>query len=708
MDHLLWHHLAERLDEAARILTSEDFDVDSWKRIADELRGVDQDVLRRWVGELPDRASTAYVKAHLADTDAEKCTAWERFFTLHPHRDPFDLLAYARSLTACGRHEAAATQLRTALTKSVSYPFFARAEKLIRRVARAQTTNVRTCRIAVLGSSTTSLLTPVLEALLFREGVNAQMYEGLHGAIQQECLDPNSGLARFRPDLVFIVMHWRDLHLEPVTAAETEVIERIASDHKNLWNQLSVSFGCHVVQHAYDFPAEEAYGYLAVHLPGGRMRMIENINMRLRDQAPPWVSILDVPAVQRRVGGRWADAMSWFSFRQHPATECLPELAEAQMAHIRAVLGLTRKVLVTDLDNTLWNGVIGEDGLDGIRVGPGTPAGEAHQRLQQYLLELKNRGILLAVCSKNNPEDARLAFEQHPNMVLRLEDFAAFRANWDDKATNLRAIARDLSLGLDSFVFLDDNAVEREWVRSQLPEVAIVELGPSVFHYVRDLDRTGYFHALSLSPEDLQRAEQYRTEVQRASIRASAASLDDFLLQLQLEAFVEPVVDRNVARVTQLVNKTNQFNLTTRRYTEAQVRAKAADSAGWTGAFHMSDRMGSYGLIGALFCVPGAEANEWEIDTWLMSCRSLGRQMEKFMFDRLVDAAIHRGIARLIGVYRPTAKNVLVKDHFDQLGFTRTAECADEVRYEWVVPEVHTPTVVHVRNVCTRVEAVGY
>jgi FkbH-like protein len=713
-DRVLSHTLRrlepnERLAAATEILTSQPFDVDVCHLVAAELKGIGDEVLRSWMELLPEHPATAFVKAQLAVDHMEICAAWDRFLLLHPRRDPFDLLAYARALAGCGQYERAATQLRVAMSQPVRYSFFARAEKLITKLASAGISTTRACRIAVLGSSTTSLLAPLLGALCLRDRIKAEIYQGLYGAIQQEALDPNSGLARFRPDIVLVVMHWHDLSLEAVTAHEGDVLDRVTDEHRALWKTLSDAFGCHVVQHAYDFPAEEPYGYLAGVLPGGRTRLIEKINTRLREEAPMFVSVLDTPAVQRHVGSdRWEDAMAWSSFRQHPAADALPELAEAQMAHIRAVLGLTRKVLVTDLDNTLWKGVIGEDGLNGIGIGPGTPAGEAHQRLQAYLLDLKRRGILLTVCSKNNPADARLPFEQHPNMLLRMEDFAAFRANWDDKVTNLQAIARDLSLGLDSFVFLDDNPLEREWVRSQLPQVAVIELGSSVFHYVRDLDRGRYFHALSLSAEDLQRAEQYRTEVQRDNLRASAASLDEFLSQLQLQAFVEPVTENNLARVIQLVNKTNQFNVTTRRYTEAQVRAKAEDPRGWAGAFHMSDRMGSYGLIGVLFCVPGSAAGEWEIDTWLMSCRTLGRQMEKFMFDRVADAAIASGIHRVTGVYRPTQKNVIVKELFDQLGFTQVSQSADETRYTWTVPAVQIPTATHVRDIGAPIEAVAH
>jgi len=668
--------------------------------LADEMKSLGPDELSRWLEGLPDSSCAAWLRAQIHPEPVKAEAAWERFFQLHAGRDPLHLMACARVLSDAGRHEQAALKLRLALTQPVRYSFFARAGNLIRQIAGNIDSWSRTARIAILGSSTTTLLAPVLEALCFRDRIRTEIYQGLYGAVQQEILNPDSGLASFRPDIVILVSNWRDLNLSPLTADEDGFIESVVRERKELWATLARSFNCHTIQPAFDFPAEESWGYLGGALRGGRTRVIERLNLRMREEAPATVSVLDTPAAQRETGSaRWEDEASWSRFRQHPSTEALPALAEAQLAHIRAVLGLTRKVLVTDLDNTLWHGVIGEDGLHGIGIGPGTPQGEAHQRLQQYLRDLKDRGIVLAVCSKNNPEDARLPFEQHPHMVLRLDDFAVFRANWEDKVANLRALAQDLSLGLDSFVFLDDNPLEREWVRSQLPQVTVVELGSTVFSYLRDLDRSRLFQALTLSAEDISRAEQYRVEAQRETLRTTAASMDEFLSQMQLEALVESVTPKNLARVTQLVNKTNQFNVTTRRYTEAQVSAIASDPGGWAGAFHMSDRMGSYGLIGVLFCRPGGSTDGWEIDSWLMSCRTLGRQMEKFMFDRLVEAAVSRKVHRLIGVFRPTAKNALVKELYDSLGFVRVSESGEEIRYELMVQPGAPFTATHVKNV---------
>ena len=714
MDRVLSRRL-RALDDTARLELAREiveglgsrFDFDVCSLLVEELESVSGPRQKAWLDCLPDTPNGAWLRTQLLADSAALVLSWERFFSFQAGRDPLDLLACSRALAATGSYEEAAQKLRLALAHDVRHTFFSRAEKLVYRLAGLVRSNLRQCKIAVLGSSTTNLLVPILQALCLRDRIGAEIYEGSYGSIKQEIWDANSGLARFRPDIVMLFMHWRDLHLAAVTDDEELWISQFIEERKADWRRLSDSFACHIIQPSFDYPASEAYGHLANVLHGGRTRVIDLLNLRLREEAPANVSIADMAATQREVGTlRWENESAWIRYRQHPAMEALPEFAAAYMSHVRSVLGLSRKLLVTDLDNTLWRGVIGEDGLDGIGVGPGSPEGEAYLHLQRYMLDLKHRGILLAVCSKNDLEDAQLPFLRHPHMALRLEDFAAFRANWDDKAANLRAMGHDLSLGLDSFVFLDDNSLEREWVRSQLPEVAVVEQGSSPFHYLRQLDRGRYFEALSLSGEDLARADQYRVEAKRTSLRTSSCSLDDFLQKLQLEGTVEEITEKNLARVTQLVNKTNQFNLTTRRYTAAQVHAIAQDPKGWARAFQMSDRMGSYGLIGMLCCRPVDRGDRWEIDTWLMSCRTLGRQMEKFMFDRLVEAAVDRRIARIVGVYRPTAKNGLVKDFYDQMGFRRVGESDDEVRFELDVPATPVVTATHIRNVTASAGAV--
>jgi FkbH-like protein len=611
-------------------------------------------------------------------------------------------MAGIRQLCQSGDWEAAARELRRLLGRPLSYSELARLNRTVDMVAQHAPATMRQSRIAILGSSTTALLPPLLKALAFRDGIRAEFYEGLYGAYQQEILNPESGLYAFAPNVIILALHWRDLHLSPAIdhAQEAQaLVETQAGRFAQFWQTLAERSSAHVIQYAFDLPAEEAWGSLSMALPGGRARLIHAVNEQLRREAHgKSVSILETTRVAMEVGlARWSDPLMWWKAKQHPGPEALPALAEALLAQVRAICGLTRKVIAVDLDNTLWGGVIGEDGLDGIKVGPGTPEGEAHAALQQYLKELSMRGILLAVCSKNNPEDAQLPFGRHPGMVLRLEDFAAFVANWKDKATNLRAIADELSLGLDSFVFLDDNPMEREWIRSQLPQVAMPEGGASVYGFQRALDRGRYFESLVLSKEDLARARQYRDEAQRRELQQGAQSMGDFLAGLKMQAACLPVTPANLERVTQLTNKTNQFNLTTRRYTRPQVQELTALPGAWARAFQLEDCFGGYGLIGVIFC-RRLRPSAWEIDTWLMSCRVLGRQMEQFMFDQLMAAAQMAGIEELIGVYRPTGKNALVAQHYDKLAFRLVDNGPQELRYSFGVPsEPWTPRATFIR-----------
>lgn len=656
-----------------------------------------------WAETLDLSSLSRYLQAKLftaAGGSERAAERWAQFLASHHCDDPLIFLQHARVLASLGRYAEAASQLRQALAYRPSYPFYPRAAKLIAEVWRHHPPTLRKVRIAVLGSSTTSMLIPVMRALCFRDGIDAEFYEGVYGAFRQEILDPESALTRFQPNVVFIVVNWRDLDLPAVSDDEDASVERVVEDYKSLWRTLSARSGCHVVQHSFDTPAQEAYGYLAESLAGGRTRVTRLINLRLAREATEGVSVLDTAGVVGEVGlDRWEDPALWNVAKQHPSAEALPQLAEAQLAHVRAVTGLTRKVLVCDLDNTLWGGVIGEDGLQGIKIGAGSPIGEAYARLQRYLLDLKSRGILLAVCSKNNPEDARLPFEQHEQMLLRAEDFVLFNANWNDKAQNLRDIAERLSLGTDSFVFIDDNPVERAWIRSQMPEVAVVELGATPFTYTRDLDRGRYFYSLSFSAEDRERSKLYRSEAARDAARGSAESLEEFLGGLQMQAKVSPVDEQNIARVTQLTNKTNQFNLTTKRYTQGQVEQLAARAEAWTGVFQLADRFGDHGIIGVMFAVPAGEPKTWEIDTWLMSCRVLGRQMEIFMFNQLVEAAQKAGIERLVGVYRPTAKNVQVADLYQRLGFEERRDSPDAKEFELSISPSDHPRVTFIHKV---------
>jgi FkbH-like protein len=350
------------------------------------------------------------------------------------------------------------------------------------------------------------------------------------------------------------------------------------------------------------------------------------------------------------------------------AQRCVPIYAEHCARLCGALLGKARKCLVLDLDNTLWGGVIGDDGIEGIVLGQGSAVGEAFLAVQQMAIDLRERGVVLAVSSKNNDNVARAVFKDHPDMLIREEHIAVFQANWKDKASNLEAIAQTLNIGIDALVLVDDNPAERAQVRQALPQVAVPELGDDPSLYPRHVFAAGYFEAVAFSAEDRQRAEQYQANAKRVSMQGQARDLKSYLKSLNMVMKVTPFDSVGRARISQLINKSNQFNLTTKRYTEAAVARLEGDADALTFQIRLSDAFGDNGMI----CVVILERHEtdWEIDTWLMSCRVLGRQVEEATLNTIVAAAKQAGGRRLIGTYRPTDRNQMVADHYKKLGFS--------------------------------------
>jgi FkbH-like protein len=568
--------------------------------------------------------------------------------------------------------------------EDLSYEFLAKAADLFARLkkqAPAPGANW-TPKLAYLCRHTAALHLPILEVMAWREGLLLQLYAPAYGVVEQEVLEPHSGLYAFKPDVVLFAGHWRDAALSACSPRPAEQLQTVLTNVQALWKAVLSNHPCRIVQHNFDSPAWDSYGSLASRLPRGRLALLRELNLRLAQVAPPQVAILDVDQLSASFGReRWEDARLWHLAKQHPAPAALPALAAAQIALVRAGLGLTRKVLALDLDNTLWGGVIGEDGLEGIQLGPPDARGEAHQALQQYCLELKQRGVLLAVCSKNNEDDARLPFAEHEASILKLEDFAAFVANWQDKAENLRVIAHTLNVGLDSFVFLDDNPVERASIRGRLPMVAVPEVGSDPSDFIAALGRGRYFEAWSLSEEDQLRTAGYAANAQRQEVQKRCGSQADYLRELGMVCEHGPFDARTLPRVAQLVGKTNQFNLTTQRHSLEALRRLAEDPGNWTQWFRLRDRFGDFGLIGVIIAVP-AGPDRLRADTFLMSCRVMGRTVEHFMALELFAFARRRGIRTLIGIYRPTPKNSMVAGLWPQFGFQKTSETAQETAFE--------------------------
>ncbi len=531
------------------------------------------------------------------------------------------------------------------------------------------TPNTRaSARLAVLGSFTTNQLTTALRLAALRVGVKLDVYECGYGQYRQEVLASDSGLYRFAPDAVLLAVHEHDLELPELSDAPQEAVETELERWTSLWELLASRLDATVVQLAFATPAESPLGHLALRLPGSRFAMTQTLNLRLGQAAGSAVLLVDCDRLSGLFGKRaWIEPRYWHMAKQGVALAAVPFLARHVAAVIAASLGLARKCVVLDLDNTVWGGVIGEDGLENIRVG-GDARGEAYAAFQEYLLKLKQRGTLLAVCSKNNDADAREPFERLPDMRLQLDDFAVFVANWETKPNQIRAVAADLDLGLDSLVFLDDNPAERESVRLELPEVEVVPLGSDPSTYVRALSEYLGLEPAGLTAEDATRTSLYRARTEIASAQAGASSIEDFYRSLEMRLDSSPFSDVDLPRVAQLVGKTNQFNLTTRRHGIERLRAFTDDPECVHLAFRLSDRFVDHGLIGVLIAFE--QGDELEIDTFLMSCRVIGRTVETAMLEQLAKRASKLGLATLRGRYGPTGRNAVAAEVYSRLGFS--------------------------------------
>ncbi len=435
--------------------------------------------------------------------------------------------------------------------------------------------------------------------------------------------------------------------------------------------------GANVIQCNFEIPEIDPLGNLSAALPGGRAHVIRQFNLELSHHA---VSILDVDQIAGLHGKqRWHDEVLWQAAKQYPTTEAIPLLARHAAAMIRASLGLTSKCLVLDLDNTLWGGIIGEDGINGIRLGGG-PAGESYVAFQKYVQALQRRGVILAICSKNNEQDAKAPFQDHPEMVLKLDDIALFVANWQSKDENLRHIAATLNIGLDSIVFVDDNPVERNLIRSQIPEIEVIEVPQDPAGYTAALHRSLCFEAWTLTEDDRRRAASYQQNAKRSEQLAASGNVEDYLAGLEMHVELRPFDEANLARIVQLINKTNQFNLTTRRITEAECLALINRSDCYTQFMRLKDRFGDNGITGIL--IGFVEGDTLRIDNWLISCRVLGRRVEDAMLAAALNFAVERKCEFALGEYIPTPKNAQVSGIFEKYGFEKFVEQTFRCRIE--------------------------
>ncbi|MGC2512941.1 MAG: HAD-IIIC family phosphatase [Terriglobales bacterium] len=533
-------------------------------------------------------------------------------------------------------------------------------------------------KLAILRSFTVEPIVPLLRAEALAYGIDLEVQVGDFNAYVQDMLDGQSSLYRFAPNAAVLAVRtdqaapelWRDF-ADLAPEAAQQAAERVVRGYEQWIAAFRKQSQAALIIHSLELPSSPSLGILDDQSDAGQSGLIRRINRELRRIAEGFHGVysLDYEALVARHGSEhWHDERKWLTARLPIAAGYLLQMAREWMRFIVPLSGRTAKVLVVDLDNTLWGGIIGEDGMAGIKVGPEYP-GAAYQALQRVLLDLSRKGILLAVCSKNNLDDAMEALEKHPGMLVRAKHFAALRINWTDKAQNLREIAQELNVGSDALAFLDDNPFEREQVRAALPEVTVIDLPKNPLKYASAVRNCAAFERLTLSAEDQQRTEMYAAQKQRAGAEQSFQSKEDFFRFLEQEAELEPVSDLTLARVAQLTQKTNQFNLTTRRYTEPQIAEMAKQPEWHIFSIRVRDRFGDHGLVGV--AISHDEGEQCEVDTLLLSCRVIGRTVETALLAHLAESAAQRGYKRLVGRFLPTKKNAPARDFYPQHGFER-------------------------------------
>ena len=549
-------------------------------------------------------------------------------------------------------------------------------------------------KLAVLSNSTIDLIVPALVASALRYGIALEVIQPSYDQVAQQALTPNSEVNCSMPDAVLFALDYRALPLRLSLGdrdASSTTVQGAIGYLQALCNGIKTNSNALCIVQTFAPPVEALFGSLDCALPGTFKNLIDNINRELAELAfDSGHVLLDIAGLAETVGlADWHDTKLWNMAKLAFSDKLIPLYTDYVVRTIAAIRGKSRKVLILDLDNTVWGGVIGDDGLEGIKIAQGDAQGEAYLAVQRMALYLRQRGIVLAVSSKNTDEVARLPFEKHAEMLLKLDYIAVFQANWNDKVTNIQAIASELSLGLDSMVFLDDNPVERGLVRQLLPQVAVPELPDDPAFYARILAAGGYFEAIAFASEDLKRAGFYQDNAKRVSLQKQAGGVEAYLASLDMKIQFQPFDAIGRARIVQLINKSNQYNLTTRRYTDPEVSEAESNPDVFTLQVRLADVFGDNGMISCVICRLGEPAT-WEIDTWLMSCRVLGRKVEHMVLREILEHARITGIEKLIGIYRPTDRNKLVVDHYVKLGFTKISEEESGLtRWELIVEEAN-------------------
>lgn len=573
-----------------------------------------------------------------------------------------------------------------------------------RRIGSANLKGLRNINVAFLSTFTSELLRPYLAVESALRGVSVNLHFSPFDQIEQQVLDHSSLLYKFNPDVVIIAMRIEDIapalfHRFLLLAPDEMeiVLSDVEKRIKKLVDRLRYLTTAKVFVFNFPEPVSLAAGIADSALERSQSQTIYRANERVARICweSPDTYVFDCARVAHEVGLRhWFDAKLWYMARIPYSATAQREIGRHLARCLRASCFPSAKCLVVDLDNTLWKGVLGEEGLGGIGLGENYP-GSIYKEFQRTLLSLRDRGILLAIASKNNEDDVLEVFERHPDCVLRIEDFATHQIHWKDKATSLVAIARELRIGTDALVFFDDSPVEREWIRAKMPEVKVIDVPNDPSRFTFALAESGVFDSLQTSTEDRKRAEMYQGEKKRQQIQKHSTSLEDFLEQLEIVATIGYANKETVPRMVQLIAKTNQFNLTTRRHGAARLQdmMQSGAVALW---LRVTDRFGDNGLVGAAIAVPGP-SGVWTIDTFLLSCRVIGRQVENVLLRALSRGVRTNGGRTLVGEYVPTAKNSLVAQFYPNHGFDPVGDSGENWKRDLLVGEIASPKFIEVR-----------
>lgn len=540
-------------------------------------------------------------------------------------------------------------------------------------------------RIAVLGGSTTHDIIRILELFLLNQGISPLFYESEYGQYWQDVMFENEELEAFHPDLIYIHTSNRNITLYPqISDSREEIAEKQAEVFRHfeqMWSKLEGNYHCPIIQNNFEYPFYRVLGNKEASDIHGKIRFITGLNELFYRYAEEHENfyINDMNYMAAAYGlEKWSDPFFWHMYKYCMCMQAIPEFAFNLSHIIKAIFGKNKKALVLDLDDTLWGGIVGDDGPENLEIGQETSLGQVYAEFQEYIKEHRKIGIILNINSKNEEENA-IAGLNHPAGLLKPEDFIVIKANWEPKSKNLVEIAEELNIGQEALVFVDDNPREREIIRQQVPRAAVPEItlegNTSPEKYIQILDRNGYFEVISLSEDDKKRNEMYQANALRKKQEAGFRDYGEYLESLAMKGTIRAFEPIYMARIAQLTNKSNQFNLTTKRYTQSEIEQLAANSEYLTLYGKLEDKFGDNGVVSII--IGHQEGRLLHLDLWLMSCRVLKRDMEFAMMDELVQQCLKAGIETILGYYYPTAKNNMVRNFYQLQGFHKLEEDAE-------------------------------